>query len=327
MKPPDVAVIVAAYQAERTLPALLAALSAQDTTVPFETIVVDDGSTDATARLASEAGARVIRQPNAGPAAARNRGWRESSARVLLFTDSDCVPRPDWVRHLVAALDDEHEVAGGTYGIANPGSVLAEAVHAEIVWRHARLPDEVEFVGSFNLAATRTALEAVDGFDETYPAASAEDNDLAYRLRDAGFRIRFARRAVVDHHHPVSLGRYLREQARHGYWRVALYRRHPRRVTGDGYASFVELAAPPLAVLSVVLPILTPWVPPAPGLALLAFVAVLLIHSRLALVISTHQRANAALALLPIGTLRAYARGWGMVRALPLLLARRGNAS
>jgi len=319
---PGVAVIVPAFQAERTLPALLAALAGQDADIPFETIVVDDGSTDDTGRIAREAGARVIRQDNAGPAAARNRGWRASSARVLLFTDADCVPRSDWVRRLADALDDEHEVAGGTYAIANPGYLLAEAVHAEIAWRHARLPEDVEFAGSFNLAATRRALETVGGFDETYPAASAEDNDLSYRLRDAGFRIRFARDAVVAHHHPVRLGGYLKEQMRHGYWRVVLYRKHPARAGGDGYAGFVELAAPPLAMLSLALPLLAPWVPTAPGLAILAFVAVLFIHSRLALVVAAQQHTDAALALLPVGTLRAYARGLGMLRALPRLWRR-----
>ena len=325
MTAPAVSVVIAARDAAGTLPGLLAALAVQDADAPFEVVVVDDGSVDGTARVAERAGVRVVRQANAGPAAARNRGWREARAPVVLFTDSDCVPHRDWVRRLAGALDAGHDVAGGTYGIANPGAWLAETVHAEIAWRHARFGPELEFAGSFNLGVTRRALEAVGGFDERYPAPSGEDNDLSYRLRDAGFRIRFARDAVVDHHHPVSLGRYLREQARHGEWRVALYARHPRRVRGDGYAGPVELAAPPLAVFSVVLLVLAPFHPPALGAALLSAALVLALHSVLAVRVAARARSTVPLALAAVGSLRAWARGWGMVRGFVRVLARSGR--
>ncbi|MFN8176563.1 MAG: glycosyltransferase [bacterium] len=316
MTAPAASVVVAAYQAERTLPALLDALRRQDARPPFEVLVVDDGSTDATRRLAEAAGVRVIVQPNAGPAAARNAGWRAALAPVVLFTDSDCVPHADWVRTLAAGLDGDHEVAAGTYGIANPGSWLAETVHAEIVWRHARLGRTIDFAGSYNLAATRRALEQVGGFDERYAAPSGEDNDLSYRLRDAGFRIRFVPAAVVDHHHPTSLARYLREQARHGEWRVVLYARHPRRSRGDDYAGPADLAAPPLAVLSVVLALAAPFQPRALGACALAVSLVIALHTALAVSVALRARSTAPLALAAVGTLRAYARGLGLVRGV-----------
>jgi GT2 family glycosyltransferase len=130
-----------------------------------------------------------------------------------------------------------------------------------------RLGLEAEFAGSFNFAATRRALESVGGFDATFPAPSGEDNDLSYRLRDAGVRIAFVADAVVDHHHPTSLRRYLAEQMRHGEWRVVLYARHPRRVRGDGYAGPAELAAPPLALLALALAAAAPFRPQAAGAA------------------------------------------------------------
>ena len=324
MSAPRASVVVAAYQAERTLPALLAALQHQDWGEPFEVVVVDDGSTDATGRLAAAAGVRVVTRANAGPAAARNAGWRAASAPVVLFTDSDCVPHRDWVRALVPAVDGVYDVAGGTYGIANPGQWLAEAVHAEIRWRHSRLGREVEFAGSFNFAATRRALEAVGGFDERYPAPSGEDNDLSYRLRDAKFRIRFVPEAVVDHHHPTSLSRYLNEQARHGEWRMVLYASHPRRVRGDGYAGPVDFASPPLAVLSAVLLLFAPWHARALGAAALAASIVIALHSLLAVRVALHAKSTLPLALAAVGTLRAYARGVGLVRGVVRVLTRRG---
>jgi GT2 family glycosyltransferase len=305
---------------------LLRALAAQDFPGELEIVVVDDGSSDGTRRLAEAARVRVVVQANAGPAAARNAGWRAARAPVVLFTDSDCIPHADWARRLAAAIDAAHEAAGGTYGIANPGNWLAETVHAEIVWRHARLRDDVEFAGSFNLGATRGALARVGGFDERFPAPSGEDNDLSYRLRDAGYRIRFARDAIVDHRHPVSLSRYLKEQARHGEWRVVLYARHPARVRGDGYAGPAEFAAPPLAVFSAVLVAASAWHPPALGAAVLAASGVLALHSLLAVRVARHARSTGPLALAAVGTLRAYARGLGLLRGVARVLRGRKAA-
>src|SRR4051794_40851687 len=105
-------VIIPAYRATRTLPATLAALDRQ--TLPrarFEVIVVDDGSPDETGALAERAGARVLRQPNSGPAAARNRGAREAAGPILVFTDSDCEPEPDFLERLLGPFADPRVAA------------------------------------------------------------------------------------------------------------------------------------------------------------------------------------------------------------------------
>lgn len=215
----------------------------------IEVIVVDDGSTDATPEIARSYPARYLRQENAGPAAARNRGAREARGEIMAFTDADCVPRPDWIEALLREFDEGVAGVGGTYGIANPENLLAAVVHEEIAWRHARFGREVDFLGSFNVAYRKSAFEAVGGFDESFTQASAEDNDLAYRLVDAGGVLRFTPKAVVDHYHPERLWPYLRTQFRHGYWRVKLYRKHPGRARrGDHYAGAVDLVAPGLSI-------------------------------------------------------------------------------
>ncbi len=320
---PRIAVVVAAFDAARTIGPTVAACRAQDSAEPLEIVVVDDGSTDATAAIAEREGARVVRQENAGPASARNRGWREARAPVILFTDSDCVPRTDWARRLAGALDAAHPVVCGSYGIANPGSALARMSHAEIRWRHARLPETVEFAGSYNFGATRAALESVGGFDETYRAPSGEDNDLSYRLRDAGHRIRFVREALVDHHHTASLGKYLREQARHGRWRAALYATHPGRAAGDGYAGGLDFLAPPLARVGAAAAVLSPAVSTARPVAAGALAVVLAVHVVLALRVALFARAAAPLLLAPVGVLRAFARGVGLARGITDVLSRR----
>jgi len=246
-----VSIIIPAYNAEKTLARCLEACLNQ-TYSDVEVIVVDDGSTDSTPQIAESFSATFLTQQRQGPAAARNRGAETAKGEYLAFTDSDCVPAPDWIERLVSEMGDGVAAVGGTYDIANPESLLARMVHEEIVARHARLDRDVDFLGSFNLMVRRAAFEEVGGFDESFPRASGEDNDLAYRLQNAGGRLRFVPEAAVAHYHPTRLWPYLRAQARHGYWRMKLYTKHPNRAKqGDRYASVIDLAGPPLSIMAV----------------------------------------------------------------------------
>lgn len=252
-----VSIIVPAYNAERTLAECLYALAQQDYPA-LEIIVVDDGSTDRTGEIARDfEGVTYIRQENAGPAAARNRGAAAAKGAWLAFTDSDCVAEPDWINQLMAKREPGVVGIGGTYDIANPASLLARIIHAEIIARHARLPVYVDFLGSFNVAYERAAFEAVGGFDPAFSQASGEDNDLAYRMIDAGGKLTFTRFAIVKHYHPERLLPYFKTQMRHGYWRVALYKKHPKREQGDSYAGGWEMMAYRAGAVLLVILLLT----------------------------------------------------------------------
>ncbi|MCH7908966.1 MAG: glycosyltransferase, partial [Candidatus Hydrogenedentes bacterium] len=150
---------------------------------------------------------------------------------------------------LLGGFDEGVVAVGGSYRIANRSKALARMVHEEIELRHARFDSEVDFLGSFNVMYRKDAFLELGGFDESFPAASAEDNDLAYRLQDAGGVLRFVRDARVAHYHPWRLRAYLRTQRQHGYWRMKLYAKHPRRARkGDRYAGIVDLSAPALSL-------------------------------------------------------------------------------
>lgn len=255
-----VTIVVPAYNAAATLEACLDACLRQ-THADLEVIVVDDGSTDDTRNIAESKGVRCESQEQAGPAAARNRGASIARGGIIAFTDADCVPHADWVERLLEGFDSEDAGAvGGTYGMINSDRLLPRIIHEEIAFRHARLRREVDFLGSFNIACRREAFEAVGGFDETFKEASGEDNDLTYRMAQAGWRLIFAPEAVVDHHHPQQLGPYLRRQARHGFWRVKLYAKHPKRTGGDRYAGFGDMVAPVLSLGAAALVLVFPAV-------------------------------------------------------------------
>lgn len=330
----QVSIVIPARNAATTLGACLDACLTQ-THPGCDVVVVDDGSTDGTAAVAESRGARCIAQEPRGPAAARNRGAAATTSDVVAFTDADCVPRPDWVERLIAALDDEAGAVGGTYDIANPESMLARMIQAEVALRHRRFGRDVDFLGSYNLAVRREAFEAVGGFDEDFSAASAEDNDLAYRLTAAGWKLRFAPEAVVAHHHPDRLGRYLRTQARHGFWRVRLYAKHPKRASGDRYAGLADLAAPGIALVFLALllglPLLWALTPMGRLVYASALFVVFIVYAAIrvppAARLAIHARNPRYFEFGDVCALRDVARGLGMLRGVwRFLVLRRRTA-
>lgn len=245
--PGSVSVVIPTHNARSTVRKTVEACLGQS--YPgVEIVVVDDGSTDDTFQvlrpLLREGNVRYLRQENRGPSAARNRGWREAEGRFICFTDSDCVPRSDWVEKLIGALQREGKAAaaGGGYDILNPESLLALLVWREILWRHKRMPSRPRALGSYNLCVRREVLEEIGGFDEEYREPSGEDTDLSYRIRQRGYHLLWVEEAKVAHRFPERLLFYLRQQYRHGFWRVRLYRSHPFMVKGDDYTYWKDAA-------------------------------------------------------------------------------------
>ncbi len=239
-----ISVAIPARNAESTLPLCLEALARQ--TVPserLEVIVVDDASTDGTARVAEgAAGVRVFRQlQNRGPAAARNRGVREARGEVLVFTDADCAPLPDFVERLTAPLLADPAIAGakGTY-VSEQRELVARFVQLEYEDRYRRTArvqaarGRIDFVDTYAAAFRRDDFLAVGGFDESLRVN--EDNDLSYRLAEKGKRIVFVPEARVRHFgHARSLAAYARKKYTIGWYKAPVLRRHPSKAVSDSH--------------------------------------------------------------------------------------------
>jgi GT2 family glycosyltransferase len=216
---PLVSVIVPAHNAAATLGDCLAALAAS-VAPPHEVIVVDDGSTDQTADIASRCGARLVRLAcRSGAAVARNAGARHARAELLFFADADVLVRPDALARAVATLRDEPEIS------AVFGSYTATTVHTNFCSVYKNLVHHLTHQAANPEAATfwsgagairAAAFWSVGGFNPADTRGSdVEDIALGYRLRRAGHRIRLDRQLQVTHAKRYSLVGLIRSDLLH----------------------------------------------------------------------------------------------------------------
>lgn len=234
----DFSVVVPAFNAERTLASCLESLSAQTLPkVKFEVIVVDDGSTDTTSIIAKKFDIRYLFQKNQGPATARNTGAHTALGHIILFTDADCAPAPDWIAEMVRPFaDPEVAAVKGSYKTLQK-ELLARFSQMEFEDRYDMLSRSryIDMVDSYSAAFRKDVFINTGGFDESFPKANNEDTELSYRLATAGHKMVFNPSAFVFHSHPATLSHYLKIKMGRGFWRMIVYRRFPQKAVKDSY--------------------------------------------------------------------------------------------
>jgi cellulose synthase/poly-beta-1,6-N-acetylglucosamine synthase-like glycosyltransferase len=228
----------------------LAAIAAEADGRPMEIIVVDDGSEDGSVESLNEGKLRIIHGEGRGAAAAINRGLQAARFPIICQVDQDVTVHPGWMRHLVNELDENPIVGAvqGYYVSDRGGSLCARAMGLDLEERYAGIEGcETDHVCTGNTAYRAVALRQVGFFDEAL--GYGYDNDISYRLRAAGFRLRLSRAARSTHRWRDGLGGYLVQQYGFGYGRIDLVAKHPRRWRGDA-VSPTGMMLHPLLVLA-----------------------------------------------------------------------------
>jgi glycosyltransferase involved in cell wall biosynthesis len=227
---PKVSVIVCSYNGGKTLGDCLRALD--EVQYPnFEIVLVDDGSKDDTQDivqrwLASRAVGsgralpefQNIIQPNMGLSYARNVGARAAQGDIFAYTDSDCMPDPDWLYYLVGTLLSGDYAGVGGPNISPPAADWIQAAVAAAPGgpSHVLLTDVVaEHIPGCNMAFHRWAFESVGGFDAEYRKAG-DDVDFCWRLQTSGGVIAFSPSAIVWHYRRFTLQAFRKQQEGYG---------------------------------------------------------------------------------------------------------------
>jgi GT2 family glycosyltransferase len=240
---PRVSVVVCSYNGARTIRDCLNGLS-RLRYPDFEVIVVDDGSTDATALIAREYDARLISTENRGLSAARNAGALAASGEIIAYLDDDAWPDPDWLTYLARTfMTTSHAVVGGpNITPAGDGWVADCVANAPGNPNHVLLTDQLaEHVPGCNLAALRDRLLALGGFDEQFRVAG-DDVDLCWRVQAEGWTIGFAPAAMVWHHRRPSVRAYWRQQLGYARAEALLARKWPEKYNLAGHAAWAGRA-------------------------------------------------------------------------------------
>jgi GT2 family glycosyltransferase len=227
---PRISVVICTHNGSRTLPFCLRGLSELEYP-DFEVIVVDDGSTDASAEIAKAFGFQVISTPNRGLAHARNVGLRAATGEIVAYLDDDASPDAHWLQYL--ALEFEHGRYAGVGGpnLPPPDSGAVEACVADAPGgpTHVLVSDrEAEHIPGCNMAFRRQALEDLGGFDPQFRVAG-DDVDICWRLRAAGKKLGFSPAAFVWHQPRDSIRAYFRQQRGYGRAEALLERKWPEK--------------------------------------------------------------------------------------------------
>jgi glycosyltransferase involved in cell wall biosynthesis len=221
---PDTALRVAAVLPVRGHSALLddclAALRRQQ--CPLDEVIVVDDSPDAS--LPAIDGVRLLRSRGGGPYAARNVGWREADADLVLFLDVRSRPLPEWAARLVAQFEDPEVALAGSDTRTRTGPSLAAQASAR--QQHFTLRKYLTdayfrpYLPTCNLAVRRADLEAVGGFREI---RSGADADLCWRILDRpGRRLAAVEEPLLEWVPRDRVRDYLEQSYRYGKSRRAI---------------------------------------------------------------------------------------------------------
>ena len=266
---PPVSIVLAAYNEEKVIGETLAAVVATTYPAPFEVVVVDDGSTDATAAIVAKMATedhriRLIRTANRGKARALQTGLAAATHDALVTLDADTRFAPGTIGHLIEPLRDLSVAAvSGHVLVGNPRTFLARCQALEYICGFnldRRAYDLLDCITVVPGAASSLRKEAVLGVGGISTDTLAEDTDLTLALHRLGWRVRYAPRALAWTETPESLADLIRQRFRWGFGTLQCLWKHRDLVFKPGQGFLGWFSLPSTWFFQILLVALTPLV-------------------------------------------------------------------
>ena len=225
----------------------------------YEVIVVDDGSKMSLESVVENFNNQIeitlLKQPNAGPATARNTGAKQAKGEFLAFTDDDCKPAPDWLNKIAACFAKKPDclIGGKTINILseNPFSTASQELINYLYSYYNRDPEQATFFASNNIAISKQRFHEIGGFDTTYPRAAAEDREFCDRWLQYGNQMIYVPEVNVYHAHKLTLSSYWKQHFFYGrgafcFHQVRAKRAH-REIKVEPISFYLNLLKYPLS--------------------------------------------------------------------------------
>jgi cellulose synthase/poly-beta-1,6-N-acetylglucosamine synthase-like glycosyltransferase len=247
--------VVPVFNAGDRLCDTLRSIRAQDADLPAQIVVVDDGSTDEgisrALRHLRGLSIEVVQGPGKGAAAALNTALAVARFPFVAQVDQDVVLERQWLRLLLARFDNPRVAAVQGQYVADPQSpVIARVMARDLEQRYSSLESETDHVCTGNVVYRTASLREVGGFDEAL--GYGYDNDMSYRLAEAGYRLKYCAEAISTHRWRPGCVGYLRQQYGFGYGRLDLVAKHRGRIRGDAVSPLTMMMHPIVAAIGCV---------------------------------------------------------------------------
>ena len=233
-----ISVVIPARNSERTIAQTLIAIH-QGMRPPEEVIVVDGCSTDHTRAISQAHSATVVENVKLHAASARRIGVETATSSIIAFTDSDCIPAPDWVKYIAHAFETDSQLdgIGGRVTLTEPRTRV-QSFSAHVFESIKAFPKEsvqittkgvsgLSFPGA-NCAFRKEKIVVVGNFRDQL-SNHAEEVDLLWRLIDDGAKLVFNPDLIVEHlGYPDTVKGLIRSSFRQGTTSTLLTKYHGR---------------------------------------------------------------------------------------------------
>ena len=222
---PKVSIIIPAFNEEKMIGQCLQSLLVLNYPKnKYEILVVDNNSTDATAKIIQKYEVSYLKEKRPAPAAARNLGIKKAKGEIVAFMDADCVVDKNWLINLIKGFHPNTKIAG-------VGGDIRALTHKNLIekWADVFLFNhkftKIPFLITGNCAYKTEVVKKVGLFNPSF--RYGEDVDLSWRIFSLGYQFAYAPKAIVYHQVPKSLGQLLKKYFINGCAQTKLLAKHP----------------------------------------------------------------------------------------------------